>query len=147
MTLSLADKPVLPGGRVTLRPVTVEDVPGRMELLADPESSRLTATRVEPSREPAERWYATRAEHEDRLDLAVVANETGEYVGEVVLNDLSVEDRSCGFRICLLAPPRLRTRLRHRGDAAGAAARVRDGRAASGRVGGVPVQPARPARV
>ena len=104
MTLSFADKPVLPGDRVTLRPVTAEDVPGLMELLADPESKRLTATRVEPSHEAAERWYATRADHDDRLDLAVVANETGEYVGEVVLNDLSVEDRSCGFRICLLGP-------------------------------------------
>ena len=104
MTLSFADKPVLAGEKVTLRPVTVDDAPGLLELLADPESSRLTATRLGPDRETAERWYATRAEHEDRLDLAIVENTTGAYVGEVVLNDLHADNRSCGFRISLVGP-------------------------------------------
>lgn len=102
MTLSFAEKPVLAGDRVTLRPVTAEDAPGLLELLADPESTRLTATRAELDREAAERWYATRADHDDRLDLAIVENETGTYVGEVVLNDLHAENRSCGFRISLV---------------------------------------------
>ena len=87
MTLSFAEKPVLAGDRVTLRPVTAEDAPGLLELLADPESTRLTATR---------------ADHADRLDLAIVENETGTYAGEVVLNDLHAENRSCGFRISLV---------------------------------------------
>lgn len=102
MTLSFAEKPVLAGDRVILRPVTAEDAPGLLELLADPESSRLTATRAELDPEAARRWYATRADHDDRLDLAIVENETGTYVGEVVLNDLHVENRSCSFRISLV---------------------------------------------
>jgi RimJ/RimL family protein N-acetyltransferase len=104
MTLSFAEKPILPGDLVTLRPVSVEDAPGLLELLADPESSRLTATRAEPDPEVARRWYATRGEHDDRLDLAIVENATGTYVGEVVLNDLNVDNRSCGFRISLVGP-------------------------------------------
>lgn len=104
MTLSFAEKPVPAGDRVTLRPVTAEDAPGLLELIADPESSRLTATRAAPDPDLARQWYATRADHADRLDLAIVARETGDYVGEVVLNDLSVENRSCGFRISLIGP-------------------------------------------
>jgi RimJ/RimL family protein N-acetyltransferase len=104
MTLSFAHKPVLAGDRVTLRPVAAGDAPGLLELLADPESTRLTGTRAEPDPEVARRWYATRADHDDRLDLAIVENATGTYVGEVVLNDLNVENRSCGFRISLLGP-------------------------------------------
>ena len=43
--------------------------------------------------------------HEDRLDLSIVERSTGEWTGEIVLNDLDVHNRSCGFRI-LLAQPR-----------------------------------------
>ncbi|WP_211589087.1 GNAT family N-acetyltransferase [Allorhizocola rhizosphaerae] len=58
--------------------------------LADPEKLR--------------RWYSTRAEHHDRLDLAIVERATGEYVGEAVLNNLDPDNRCCSFRISLIGP-------------------------------------------
>jgi len=101
-TLSFAAKPTIVGDRITLRPVAVGDVPALMEMLADPEGNRLTGTRATFTREQLERWYGTRGEQEDRIDFAVVENETGMYLGEVVLNELDVENRACGFRISLL---------------------------------------------
>ena len=54
--------------------------------------------------ERAEQWYSSRAAEDDQLDLAVVEQATGEYVGEVVLNDLHADNRSCSFRIALVGP-------------------------------------------
>ncbi|HTJ68245.1 MAG TPA: GNAT family protein [Actinospica sp.] len=102
--LSFADKPTLSGELVELRPVTVEDVPGLIELLNEPEGTRLTGTHSDIDPDLAEQWYATRADHDDRLDLAVIERATGTYVGEVVLNGLDTDNRSCGFRICLIGP-------------------------------------------
>ncbi|ETA71059.1 GNAT family N-acetyltransferase [Actinospica robiniae] len=104
--ISFADKATLVGNLVLLRPVGVADVPGLLELLRDPESARMTGTHMdsEPDARAAEDWYATRAEHDDRLDLAIVERAGGAYVGEVVLNELDPVNRSCGFRICLVGP-------------------------------------------
>jgi RimJ/RimL family protein N-acetyltransferase len=99
--MDFTTKPTLTGERVVLRPVSVDDVPGLMDLLSDPESGRLTGTHAEFDEATARRWYATRGEQTDRLDLAIVELETGEYAGEVVLNDLDRDNRSCGFRIGL----------------------------------------------
>jgi RimJ/RimL family protein N-acetyltransferase len=86
-----------------LRPVAEDDAPGLLALVADPEGNRLTATRdLDLSEEAARQWYGSRAEHDDRIDLAVVDRSTGEYAGEVVLNELDRANRSCNFRIGLL---------------------------------------------
>jgi RimJ/RimL family protein N-acetyltransferase len=106
--LSFADKPTLVGELVLLRPVSRADVPGLLELLRDAESMRLTGSHGAADRDPdpeiAENWYATRAEHDDRLDLAVIDRASGDYVGEVVLNELDTDNCSCGFRISLVGP-------------------------------------------
>ena len=102
---TFADKPTLLGDLVLLRPVGAADVPGLIEMLGDPESMRLTGlhhTAADP--EVAANWYATRAEHDDRIDLAVIERASGEYVGEVVLNELDQNNNCCGFRICLIGP-------------------------------------------
>ena len=102
--LHMAAKPTLAGERVILRPASVDDVPGLLDLLADEESGRLTGSHgVGPDPEMARNWYATRGETDDRLDLAVVERATGEYAGEVVLNELDRDNRSCNFRIGLRA--------------------------------------------
>jgi RimJ/RimL family protein N-acetyltransferase len=101
--VTLADKPTLTGERVLLRPVSVADLPGLVALVADAEVTRLTGSTAEPfERAALEQWYATRAAHDDRLDLAVVERATGEYAGEVVLNELDPRNRSCSLRIALL---------------------------------------------
>jgi RimJ/RimL family protein N-acetyltransferase len=97
---SFADKPTLTGQRVLLRPVTAADAPGLAEV--DQEARRLTGTHARHTPEQLEHWYATRADHDDRLDLAIVDRTGGRYAGEVVLNDLDRDNRSCGLRILLV---------------------------------------------
>ncbi|MFI6440175.1 hypothetical protein [Streptomyces sp. NPDC050759] len=80
--------------------------------LQDPEVGRLTgsshgAADREPWDEAAEErmrvWYGTRHEQADRLNLAVVERATGACVGEAVLNEWDSGNRSCNFRIALVA--------------------------------------------
>jgi RimJ/RimL family protein N-acetyltransferase len=100
-------KPRIVGHVVELRPVTVADAPGLVELLHAPEVRRLTGTPGWPrpgALERAEEWYATSAAAEDRLDLAIVERAGGTYVGEVALSDLDAHNRSCSFRIALVGP-------------------------------------------
>jgi len=111
-----AHKPVLAGALTTLRPYREEDVPHILEALADPELLRLTGSvhGEEEARaaehDPAQlrSWYSGLAGREDRLDLMVVDNATGTWVGEVVLNDWDPGNESCNFRI--LIGPRGRDR-------------------------------------
>ncbi|MFI7114369.1 GNAT family N-acetyltransferase [Nonomuraea sp. NPDC050227] len=95
-----AEKPTLTGERVTLLPVGPEHVEGLITLISDPEVQRLTGSHGEVDHEVARQWYSTRGEHADRLDLAVMAG--GEYVGEVVLNELDRHNLSCNLRIALI---------------------------------------------
>jgi RimJ/RimL family protein N-acetyltransferase len=97
--VSLADKPTLTGELVLLRPVRAADAVGLAAM--DAEALRLTGTRRTHGVEALERWCGSRAEHDDRLDLAVVERATGAWAGEVVLMDLDVDNRSCAFRIAL----------------------------------------------
>lgn len=100
--ISFAEKPTLTGELVELRPVAVADA---VHLAAvDPETIRLTGTHRTHGLAELERWYATRAEHDDRLDLSIVERRTGSWAGEAVLNDLDPDNLSCGFRILLAGP-------------------------------------------
>ncbi|MET9245161.1 GNAT family protein [Nonomuraea sp. NPDC003709] len=95
-----AEKPTLTGDRVTLCPVGPEHVDGLFELVSDPEVGRLTGSHGEIDRGAARQWYATRKDHADRLDLAIMA--AGEYVGEIVLNELDQHNLACNLRIALI---------------------------------------------
>lgn len=97
-------KPSLGGEQVLLRPVTVDDVAALMPMFQDAEASRLTGSHpgggLDEGRLRA--WYGSRAEQDDRLDLAVVERATGNVVGEAVLNDWDPGNESCNFRIYLV---------------------------------------------
>ena len=72
--------------------------------LAEVRADRLTGTHWPPEgfdEARLEAWYASSARLDDRLDLAVVDRATGDVAGEVVLNELDRENRSCNFRIYL----------------------------------------------
>jgi RimJ/RimL family protein N-acetyltransferase len=98
-----ADKPTLIGDLVLLRPVTAADARGLFE--CDEETLRLTGSHGRAhSLGQLEQWYASRAAHADRLDLSIIDRATGEWAGEVVLNDLNADNESCGFRIMLQGP-------------------------------------------
>jgi RimJ/RimL family protein N-acetyltransferase len=97
-------KPVLTGSLVTLRPVTADDAETMVEIFADPDVGRLTGS-VHSSRpqeampiESARRWYGSRADADDRLDLAIIDRATGDLVGEAVLNEWDPGSSSASFR-------------------------------------------------
>lgn len=101
------DKPVLKGELTTLRPFVADDARAMAHLLADPELLRLTASvtsTAEAENFPSEpgdeviAWYASRAEQDERMDLAIVDNSTGDVVGEVVFNEVDPIANSCNFR-------------------------------------------------
>jgi RimJ/RimL family protein N-acetyltransferase len=97
-------KPTIPGRSVTLRPVTVDDADAAQEMIDDPEGTDLTATTATFSIEVLRDWYASRGDVDERLDLAIVENATGEFAGEVVLNEYDAERNSANFRIALRGP-------------------------------------------
>lgn len=104
MTLrtNFAAKPSLAGEIVLLRPVEVADARGLLAI--DPETARLTGSHAGFTLKDLEDWYATRSEHDDRLDLSIIERATGEWAGEVVLSELNLANESCGFRILLQGP-------------------------------------------
>mgnify|MGYP001821793565 FL=1 len=98
---TFADKPTLEGERVRLRPMVAGDAASLWSDSRDAESNRLTGTHAEFTEEQIDRWCAGRADHDDRLDLAVVDPASGAWLGEVVVNDWDPDNRSCSFRIAL----------------------------------------------
>jgi len=103
-SLSPWDKPTLVGSVVTLRPYAPRDVEGVWEMINDPEGNDLTGTTATFTRAQIEDWVATRPTAPERLDLVVVENATGEYAGEVVLNEFDAARRCANFRIALRGP-------------------------------------------
>ncbi|HVX47052.1 MAG TPA: GNAT family protein [Mycobacteriales bacterium] len=105
-----AEKPILKGERVILRPFVPDDLAAMGRILADPEVLRLTGSvhstveaQSQPDRldERTVQWYETRGEQPDRLDLAIVPVTGGDCVGEAVLNELHMANDTCGFRILI----------------------------------------------
>jgi RimJ/RimL family protein N-acetyltransferase len=97
-------KPTIDGEQVTLRPVSVDDADALWELVNDPEGNDLTHTTATFTYESTKEWYRSRADVPERLDLAIVERSTGEYAGEVVLNEYDASDESMSFRISLRGP-------------------------------------------
>lgn len=105
-----AVKPTLTGRKVTLRPFRYDDLSAIAAALADPEVLRLTGS-VHSSAEATGRrpridermrhWYGSRNDQDDRLDLAIVDNDSARCVGEVVLNEWEPANDSCNFRILI----------------------------------------------
>ncbi len=108
---SFSTKPTLTGEKVVLRPFVMQiDAAALREMLQDPEALKLTGSCHGPDDMPdwddaAEagfwKWYGTRNDQTDRLDLAVVDKASGQCVGEVVLNDWNDGNQSCSFRTIL----------------------------------------------
>jgi len=95
---------VLIGERVTLRQLDESDADAVWEMVQDAEGNDLTATTETFTREQIDEWCRSRPDQEERLDLAIVRNDTGDFVGEVVLNEFDPETDACSFRISLRGP-------------------------------------------
>ena len=104
MNLQRWAKPVLEGDLVTLRPYDVDDADAAWEMVNDAEGNDLTHTTATFTHDQIWAWCSTRNEQDDRLDLAIVENDTGLFAGEVVLNDFDPETNSANFRIALRGP-------------------------------------------
>jgi RimJ/RimL family protein N-acetyltransferase len=96
------DQPVLTGRRVYLEHLTEKHFDGYWTMMREPEGQRLTGTQHSFTEEITRRWLATRADHHDRADWAIMHGDT--FVGEVVLNSLSTANSSVNFRIGLAGP-------------------------------------------
>ncbi|NYJ02252.1 RimJ/RimL family protein N-acetyltransferase [Nocardioides thalensis] len=106
--MDFANKPVLDGDLVTLRPIRGSEGVVLNHSLADAEVAVLTGSVNSRSAElvPLEaaeltRIYQAWAEATDRMVWAVVDRATGDIVGEAVLNDLDPTNRWCNYRIWL----------------------------------------------
>jgi RimJ/RimL family protein N-acetyltransferase len=101
---SLRDTPTIEGTRIVLRPLGPQDAAALYAGVHYPALRRLTGSHREFTREDIDRWCATRAEQDDRLDLAIVRRADGVTVGELALNDLDPDNEVLNFRIAMMAP-------------------------------------------
>lgn len=108
---NFSHKPTIHGQAVMLRPFQPEDIETMLEILSDYEVRKLTgsvctdeeayAPESEEELEKSRRWYKTRNEQPDRLDLAIVDNLTNKVVGEVVFNEYDDNANKVNFRILI----------------------------------------------
>lgn len=98
---SFGDKPTIRGERVVLRPMAASDAASMWADAYDDEINHFTGTHADFTEEQIVEWCSTRADQDDRLDLAVTDPTTGAWFGEVVVNEWDPDNRSCSFRIAL----------------------------------------------
>jgi diamine N-acetyltransferase len=106
--IDLKYKPTIIGNKVILRPFETGDIDYMEECLKDPEVLKFTGSIDDFDRDFITRWYSTRNDQTDRLDLAIVDKCNNIAVGEVVVNEYDETRHSMNFRI--LIGPRGRDR-------------------------------------
>lgn len=98
------DQSVLHGERVQLEPMCGRHFDGLWPMFSEPESMRLTGTHRTFTETEIRRWLATRADHHDRADWAIVRRADDVVLGEAVLNELDPHNESANYRISLVGP-------------------------------------------
>jgi RimJ/RimL family protein N-acetyltransferase/predicted SprT family Zn-dependent metalloprotease len=73
-------------------------------MVNEPTSQSLTATTQKFSRAVLHDWLATRKTQTNRADWAILHQESGEFLGEVVLNEFDAKTNSMNLRISLADP-------------------------------------------
>lgn len=100
--MTLAKLTTLKTERLQLQQLDLSCLTEYLEMLADPEGRRLTATTQEFSEPQIRDWLQSRATTPDRYDWAIYLN--GDFCGEVVLNEYDSTNRSMNLRIALRGP-------------------------------------------
>src|SRR5689334_16700521 len=95
------DKPTLHGEMVVLRPVRAGDADALWDSVTDAEGRRLSGSTRTFTRAEVEAWASTVAGAEGRVDLAVTANGSDEYLGEIVLHDIDEVAGSARLRLVM----------------------------------------------
>lgn len=96
--------PSLDGGLVRLEQLDEAVLDDYLEMLNDPEGRRLTATKATFTRNQIIDWLRSRASTPGRCDWAIFEKSTGEFAGEVVLNEFDEKKNSMNLRIALRGP-------------------------------------------
>ncbi|MEJ8305292.1 GNAT family protein [Saccharibacillus sacchari] len=109
--INFAQKPVLTGKKVLLRPFKAEDSERMLNILAELDVQRLTGSvhtdeeaqkpRTPEQEQKVREWYASRNAQTDRLDLAIVDAASGKVIGEAVFNEYEEYSGNASFRILI----------------------------------------------
>ncbi|WP_410654773.1 GNAT family N-acetyltransferase [Amycolatopsis sp. lyj-112] len=103
-TEALRRQPELTGETVVLKQLDESYFEASWKALQEPETIRLTGTHTVFTEEQIRKWLASRPGLDDRADYAIVRDEDGVYLGDVVLSGLDEDNRSAAFRIALTGP-------------------------------------------
>jgi RimJ/RimL family protein N-acetyltransferase len=98
------DQPALTGTAVRLEPLGKQHFDALWETHAEPEVLMLTGSHRSFTEAEIRDWVATRQDHHDRADWAIIRREDEAVLGEAVLNDFSADNESANFRIALVRP-------------------------------------------
>ena len=93
--------PTLRGDFVTLSQLNEHVLDDYLDMLADPEAARWTGPSPKFTRDSILEWLSTRRTKTDRVDWAIFDNESGEFAGEIVLNEYDESKHAMNVRIAL----------------------------------------------
>lgn len=96
-----ASAPTLRGDLVTLSQLNEHVLDDYLQLLTDAEVARWTGPSPKFTRESIQEWLSSRRLKTDRLDWAVFDNATGDFAGEVVLNEFNSGKKAMNLRIAI----------------------------------------------
>ncbi len=99
--IDLSVKPTIIGDKVILRPFETGDITAMDEILKDKEVIILTGSSDDTDKETLIKWYTTRNDQVNRLDLAIVDKNSNELVGEAVFNEYDEANHSMNYRILI----------------------------------------------
>jgi len=95
-------KPNILGILINLRPIVKADASAMLKAIdADVEGRRLTGTKGTFTFEGTEKYCARLFEATDRVDYAITLKDDPAYIGEVVLNNIQIEERNANLRVAL----------------------------------------------
>lgn len=95
------EKPTLEGEMIHLRPVRADDAAAMWDMVNDAEGMRTSGTTTVFTRAMVDAWCATVADLDGRIDLAITANGSDEYLGEIVLTDIDEVAGSTNLRLVM----------------------------------------------
>jgi RimJ/RimL family protein N-acetyltransferase/predicted SprT family Zn-dependent metalloprotease len=96
--------PSMDGALVRLQQLDESVLEPYLEMLSDPEGRRLTATKEVFARPQIVEWLHTRATTPGRSDWAIIEKDTGDFAGEIVLNEFDEKKNAMNMRIALRGP-------------------------------------------
>ncbi|WP_454051412.1 GNAT family N-acetyltransferase [Cellulomonas sp. Marseille-Q8402] len=95
------EKPTLEGEMIHLRPIRADDSAAMWDMVNDAESMRTTGTTTVFTRAQVDAWCAGVAGVDGRIDLAITANGSDEYLGEIVLTEIDETVGSADLRLVM----------------------------------------------